>query len=72
MVQTVPFRQFTVNMAGGRSFVIEHPENAACDHRGREMVVFDKQGAHYVDLRLVDVVEPVQSAVDPTSEGDGA
>jgi hypothetical protein len=65
MVQTVPFQPFTVHAAGGQTFEILHPENAASDLRGRELVLFDKQGAHYVDLRLVDVVEPLQSAVDP-------
>jgi hypothetical protein len=71
MVRAEPFRPFLVNMAGGRSFLIEHPENAACDHGGIELVVFDRHGAHYADLRLVDVIEPVQSPIDPAAGGDG-
>jgi hypothetical protein len=71
-VQTVPFKPFTVNLAGGRSFTVQHPENVSCSMNGREMVVHDKQGMHFVEMLLVDVVEPVQSAIDPTSEGNGA
>ena len=29
-----------VTLAGGPSFLIEHPENAACDQKGRELVLF--------------------------------
>jgi hypothetical protein len=71
MVQTVPFQPFMVSMAGGRSFLIEHPENAACDIRGRELVLFDRQGAHYVDLRLVEEIEQAQSPKDQASAAEG-
>jgi hypothetical protein len=78
MVQTVPFAPFRVTVAGGPSFLIEHPENAACDQKGRELVLFDKQGAHYADLRLVTVVESAGApgegqgpGVDPATEGNG-
>ena len=30
-----PFRPFVIRMTGGRFFTIAHPENAACDPKGR-------------------------------------
>jgi hypothetical protein len=71
LVNARPFIPFVVNV-GGRSFTILHPENAACDLRGRDMTLYDKQGKHLVDMRLVEVVEPQQSSVDPTAGGGGA
>jgi hypothetical protein len=71
MVNARPFKPFIVSVSG-RSFTILHPENAACDLRGRSMTVYDKQGMHLVDMRLVEVVEPVESTVDPAAEGGGA
>jgi hypothetical protein len=63
-----PFRKFTVHMAGGRSFTIDHPENVARDKKGREMVIIDDEGSHYLEMLLVDVIEPVIA----TGGGNGA
>ena len=43
MVNARPFQPFVVAI-GNRSFTIPHPENAACDLRRRDLVLFDKQG----------------------------
>jgi hypothetical protein len=67
MVSARPFVPFVISI-GGRSFTILHPENAACDLRGRDLVLFDRQGMHHVDMRLVEVIEPVESPVDPAAE----
>jgi hypothetical protein len=61
MVNARPFQPFVVSI-GNRTFTILHPENAACDLRGKDLVLFDKQGMHHVDMRLVEILEPVQSA----------
>ena len=60
LITARPFQPFAVRMTGGRTFTVEHPENAACDHGGRNLVVLDKQGMHFVELLLVEVMEPVQ------------
>jgi hypothetical protein len=71
LVNARPFVPFLVSV-GGRSFSILHPENAACDLRGRNMTLYDKQGMHLVDMRLVEVIEPVESTVDPAAESGAA
>jgi hypothetical protein len=68
MVNARPFTPFVVTI-GNRSFTILHPENAACDLRGRDLVLFDKQGMHHVDMRLVEVLEPAESPIDPAAGG---
>jgi len=65
MVTAQPFRPFAVKLAGGRSFTVRHPELVACSVNGREMTVYDDQGAHLVEMLLVEVMEPV------ASDGDG-
>ena len=45
MITAQPFRQFTVGLVGGRSFTVQHPENAACSVDGREMTIYDDDGA---------------------------
>jgi hypothetical protein len=50
MVTAQPFRPFTVNLVGGRSFTVKHPENAAASIDGREMTIYDEVGAHYVEI----------------------
>ena len=54
-----PFLQFVIRLTGGRTFVIQHPENAACDPKGRALVVLDHEGIHQVEMLLVEVMEPV-------------
>jgi hypothetical protein len=71
MITARPFRPFLVRMNGGRSFVVKHPENAACDPRGRAMTIYDDQGSHLVEMLLVDVMEPVTSPTDPGTQGNG-
>ena len=35
LITAQPFEPFLIRMAGGRVFTVRHPENAACDFRGR-------------------------------------
>jgi hypothetical protein len=62
MVRAEPFQPFTVNLAGGRSFTVRHPENIACSVNGREMVVYDDKGMHLVEMLLVEAVQPPSKA----------
>jgi hypothetical protein len=48
-------------MASGHTYIVRHPENAACALEGRssELVVFDDEGMHLLDMMLVEALEPV-------------
>ena len=61
MATAKPFRPYRVRLSSGHSYVITHPENAACGLEGRstELVVFDEEGMHLLDMMLVEAVEPV-------------
>jgi len=56
-----PFRSFLVRMASGQTFTIRHPENAACDERGRSMTVFEVEEMHLVEMLLVEELVPLAS-----------
>jgi hypothetical protein len=71
MTTAQPFRPFRIKLAGGRVFTVKHPENVACDSRGREMVVFDDVGPHHVEMLLVDAIEPVRTPTDSDPDGNG-
>ena len=66
--RAVPFRPVVIGTAGGRSYLVEHPENASWGQSGRDLVVHDKQGMHLLDIRLVDLIEPVASESDESYE----
>ena len=69
MTTAQPFRPFIIKMASGEKFTIKHPENAACDERGRNLVVFS-DGMHLVEMLLVELMEPVTSPAKPGGNGD--
>jgi hypothetical protein len=71
MITARPFRPFLVRMNGGRSFMVKHPENAACDLRGSVMIIYDDEGSHLLEMLLVDVIEPVNSPTEAGSQGNG-
>ncbi len=55
-VRSEPFMPFTINLADGRRFRIDHPEFIAVAPKGpRVAVVFDPQGRGYeiIDVSLV-------------------
>jgi len=62
-----PFLPFVIRMTGGRVFTIAHPENAACDPKGRALVILDRAGIHQAEMLLVEVMEPA----DTTPSGNG-
>jgi hypothetical protein len=65
-----PFRPFVIRMAGGRVLTVRHPENAACDTRGRESALFDDDGMHLVEMLLVEVMEPAPLPTAPGPNGE--
>jgi hypothetical protein len=56
-----PFLPFLVRMTSEREFTIRHPENAACDDRGRSMTVFEGEQMHLVEMLLVEELVPLDS-----------
>ncbi len=70
LITARPFRPFVIRLTGGRSFNVRHPENAACDLRGRELTVFDEEGMHLVEMLLVEVMEPVTVPPQPDNGED--
>ncbi len=54
LMQTAqPFRPFQVKLVDGRHFEVRQPENAACSQNGREMVIFDNDEMHRLEMLLV-------------------
>jgi len=43
-----PFRPFSVRVADGREYHVDHPDFIALDPTGRLVVVFQKNGTHEV------------------------
>jgi hypothetical protein len=70
LITAQPFEPFLIRMAGGRVFTVRHPENAACDLRGRALVVLDHDGIQHVEMLLVEGMEPAGSKAG--REGNGA
>jgi hypothetical protein len=62
-----PFQPFVIKMASGERLTVKHPENAACDEKGRNLVVFSN-GMHLVEMLLVEVME---AAPQPSQPGLG-
>jgi hypothetical protein len=65
-----PFIPFMIRMASDERFKVNHPENAACDDRGRSLTVYDGRNLYQVEMLLVEVMQPMDSPT--TSEGNGA
>jgi hypothetical protein len=69
LITARPFQPFVIKMASGEKFTIRHPENAACDERGRNLAVFS-DGMQLIEMLLVEIMEPVTQA--PPAQGNGA
>jgi hypothetical protein len=68
-MQAQPFRAFTVLLVDGRSYTIKHPDFIAVPSspRGRELMIYDDQGSHFIDMGLiVEVHLPDAVASPPT------
>jgi hypothetical protein len=64
-----PFVPFMIKLNGGQVYTVRHPENAACDLRGRALTGHDENGMHLVEMLHVEVMAPVAST--PSSDGNG-
>jgi hypothetical protein len=66
-----PFRPFTMVLADGRSFTVDHPEFALIDRRGREVTfVAADNTRHEIDTRLIsEIVAAVQE--QPAGDASG-
>jgi hypothetical protein len=71
LITARPFQPFLIKMASGERFMVRHPENAACDDRGRSLTVYD-DGLHLVEMPLVEVMEPAASPAQSGGPGNGA
>jgi hypothetical protein len=47
-----------VKLADGRQFRVSHPELVACSEDGREMVLYDDDGMHLIEMLLVVEIAP--------------
>jgi hypothetical protein len=62
-IRLQPFRPFTIRMADGRSFSVEHPDFVALSPTGRTVIVFQRDDSYSVlDLLLM-------SELDVTANG---
>jgi len=71
-VRSEPFTPFTINLADGRQFRIDHPEFIAVAPMGpRVAVVFDSRGNGYeiIDVSLVTLLSVTNG---DRSDGNGA
>lgn len=71
MQTSQPFRPFTVKLAGGRVFTVQHPELISCSVDNRGMVVHDDDGMHLVEMLMVEMIEAVPQTATPKAEGNG-
>jgi hypothetical protein len=59
LLHEAPFQPFTLHMANGRKFVIDHPEIVAFSFDKRSLSVALRSGGFaHVDLRLATHTEP--------------
>jgi hypothetical protein len=72
MIEPRPFKPIAISTAGGRTFIVRHPENVACSVDGVSMTVYDENGMHLVDMQLVDVMEAAPSSPEKPRKGKGA
>ena len=56
-VHAAPFRPFKIRTAGGPAVLVEHPEYIAIEPKGREIIVFLRDGSHRV-LDTLLISEP--------------
>ena len=59
LLNEAPFEPFTIHMANGRKFLVDHPEIAAFSINKRSLAVALRSGGFAIlDLRLATHIEP--------------
>jgi hypothetical protein len=67
-IRLQPFRPFTIRMADGRSFAVEHPDFVALSPTGRTVIVFQRDDSYSVlDLLMMSELDVTSSANGHTS-----
>ena len=63
VLQAVPFRPFTVEIAGQRRVPVEHTDYAQLSPAGRTLVVFsdDDDAADIIDVFLITSLSPAKT-----------
>lgn len=69
-----PFLPFRITLGSGRTITVRHPELAACSTNGREMVVYDDDGMHLLEMLMVEILEDANEPArnEPPPGGNGA
>ncbi|HYR57495.1 MAG TPA: hypothetical protein VEO95_02650 [Chthoniobacteraceae bacterium] len=63
LLHEAPFQTFSIHMANGRKFVIDHPEIVAFSVDKRTLAVALRSGGFaHLDLRLATHTEPLKKA----------
>ena len=63
LLEKTPFESFTIHMANGRQFVVDHPEIVAFSVDKRTLAVALRSGGFaHLDLRLATHTEPEQKS----------
>ncbi len=60
-----PFQPFTITLGSGRTFTVRHPELASCSTNGREMIVHDDDGMHFLEMLMVEIIEDARDPARP-------
>jgi hypothetical protein len=59
LLENAPFEPFTIHMANGRQFIVDHPEIAMFSiNKGSLAVAMREGGFAILDLRLATHIEP--------------
>jgi hypothetical protein len=60
-----PFIAFSIRMANGRQFEVNHPDFIARSPTGRSVVLYDADGVHYLDARLIAELRHPEASTAP-------
>ena len=69
-----PFQPFTIALGSGRTLTVRQPELASCSTNGREMIVYDDEGMHFLEMLTVKFIEDAAEAArtePPRPDGNG-
>lgn len=57
-IRLQPFRPFTIRMADGRTFPVDHPDFIALSPSGRTVIIFQRDDSYSIlDLLLISELE---------------
>ena len=71
LLRDEPFKPFTVHLADGRSFAVDHPEFTSLSPSGRLITVWDKDGAAEIIDQLLVTSVAVRNGTSRRKRKDG-